>query len=368
MNHVIISHVSKRFKDNIVIDDLNLEIPEGSFTVLLGPSGCGKTTLLRIIAGLEEADQGDIQIGQKSILHQEAKSRGVAMVFQNYALYPHMNVFQNVEYCLKIRRIQKEKRKEMVQRALEDVELTEHASKMPAQLSGGQRQRVALARALVKTPDVYLMDEPLSNLDAKLRNQMRERITALHRRVGTTFIYVTHDQVEAMSMGTNIVLFHNGRVVQQGTPKEIYMNPQNVFAAGFIGSPPANILTLPGLTFAIRPEHVRIRDEAPSGEEICVHGDVLSFEQLGDGTIYHLQTVLGAFKVKTSCNWDGISSTAFLVLPENTLFFFDENGDRILGVQQEKTALETLRQYLKQANRPDTTVPVLHQNKIMNGD
>ena len=242
MGKIAIEHLVKNFNKTKVLKDISLEIEDGSFTILLGPSGCGKSTLLRIIAGLETPTSGRLFIDDKDVTDSEPKDREIAMVFQNYALYPHMSVFKNVEYGLKIKKIPKEKRRKMVDDVLKMVDLSDQAEKLPAQMSGGQRQRVALARAIVKDPRVFLMDEPLSNLDAKLRTQMRFELIEMYKKVKNTFLYVTHDQVEAMSMGTYIVVMNQGEIMQKGTPKEIYTNPANLFVAQFIGAPPANII------------------------------------------------------------------------------------------------------------------------------
>ena len=238
MGKIAIEHLVKNFNKTKVLKDISLEIEDGSFTILLGPSGCGKSTLLRIIAGLETPTSGRLFIDDKDVTDSEPKDREIAMVFQNYALYPHMSVFKNVEYGLKIKKIPKEKRRKMVDDVLKMVDLSDQAEKLPAQMSGGQRQRVALARAIVKDPRVFLMDEPLSNLDAKLRTQMRFELIEMYKKVKNTFLYVTHDQVEAMSMGTYIVVMNQGEIMQKGTPKEIYTNPANLFVAQFIGAPP----------------------------------------------------------------------------------------------------------------------------------
>lgn len=220
----------------MVIDDLNLSIEDGSFTVLVGPSGCGKSTTLRMITGLDEPTSGDIYIDGKKINDLTPGKRDIAMVFQNYALYPTMTVRENIEFGLENKKVPKEERKKRVQEICEIVGLTQYLDRKPATLSGGQRQRVALARAMVKQPKVFLMDEPLSNLDAKLRGQMRVELIGLHKKLGTTFVYVTHDQVEAMSMADDIVLMKDGYIVQQSSPRELYNNPNCVYAAQFIGT------------------------------------------------------------------------------------------------------------------------------------
>ncbi|UQZ36819.1 ABC transporter ATP-binding protein [Paenibacillus sp. PK3_47] len=244
MSSIVLENVNKIYGDKTIIEGLNLTIESGSFTVLVGPSGCGKSTTLRMIAGLEEATGGSISIGGKSMNHVEPGKRNLAMVFQNYALYPTMSVEKNIEYGLKNNKVPKEERKRLVTEIAHTVGLTKHLHKKPEFLSGGERQRVALARAMVKKPAVFLMDEPLSNLDAKLRQQMRMELIELHKKLGATFVYVTHDQVEAMSMGTQIVLMDGGRIMQEDTPHAIYNTPRNLFTSRFIGTPPMNILEL----------------------------------------------------------------------------------------------------------------------------
>ena len=257
MGAIQLKNVTKKFGDQMVIDDLNLSIEDGSFTVLVGPSGCGKSTTLRMITGLDEPTSGDIYIDGKKINDLTPGKRDIAMVFQNYALYPTMTVRENIEFGLENKKVPKEERKKRVQEICEVVGLTQYLDRKPATLSGGQRQRVALARAMVKQPKVFLMDEPLSNLDAKLRGQMRVELIGLHKKLGTTFVYVTHDQVEAMSMADDIVLMKDGYIVQQSSPRELYNNPNCVYAAQFIGTPQMNIVKeiLPeGMQVGFRPE------------------------------------------------------------------------------------------------------------------
>ena len=227
------------------VNNINLNIPEGSFTILVGPSGCGKTTLLRMIAGLETITLGNIYINDIDVTNYEPGDRGLAMVFQNYALYPHMTIYENIEFGLKNARIPKHEIKSRIDYVLNLVNLSEYANRRPPNLSGGQRQRVALARAIAKKPQVFLMDEPLSNLDAKLRLVMRSEIVKLHNQINTTTIYVTHDQTEAMTMASRIVVMSKGFVQQIGTPEEIYNDPCNLFVGKFIGSPSMNILEIP---------------------------------------------------------------------------------------------------------------------------
>ena len=244
MASVLFRHIEKRYpgERRNAIRDFNLEVHDGEFLVLVGPSGCGKSTLLRMLAGLEDITGGEIFIGDKLVNYISAKDRNISMVFQNYALYPNMTVFENIAFGLRIRKLPKAEIQERVTRVAKVLEIEAHLQKLPRQLSGGQRQRVALGRAIVREPEVFLMDEPLSNLDAKLRVQMREELGKLYRRLKTTTIYVTHDQVEAMTMGTRIVVMKDGVIQQVAPPEEIYNRPANLFVAGFVGSPPMNLM------------------------------------------------------------------------------------------------------------------------------
>ena len=271
MAEIVFEQVSKSFGNTKVIENLNLTIRDGAFTVLLGPSGCGKTTLLRMIAGIGPATSGTIYMDGEDISAVPPGKRNVAMVFQNYAIYPTMSVRKNIEFCLENNRVPKKERKERVERVANIVGLGEYLDRKPSQLSGGQRQRVALARAMVKEPAVFLMDEPLSNLDAKLRSAMRSELIQLHRQLKTTFVYVTHDQVESMAMADEIVLMNEGKIMQKAAPEVIYHDPENIFTAQFIGTPPANVLPAKdGDGFiGYRPEHVKIAGDARTyqGEE-----------------------------------------------------------------------------------------------------
>ncbi|RKY45876.1 MAG: glycerol-3-phosphate ABC transporter ATP-binding protein [Candidatus Neomarinimicrobiota bacterium] len=243
MAEIILKNLTKEFeKGKPVVNNINLHIKDGEFVVIVGPSGCGKSTTLRLIAGLEEATSGEIYIGGRIVNDVPPKDRDVAMVFQNYALYPHMTVYDNMAFGLKLRKYKKEEIKKRVIEAAEVLEIAHLMDKRPAQLSGGQRQRVALGRAIVRKPSVFLFDEPLSNIDAKLRVQMRSEIKRLHRKLGTTMIYVTHDQVEAMTMGDRIVVMKDGIIHQIDDPVNLYNRPSNIFVAGFIGSPSMNLL------------------------------------------------------------------------------------------------------------------------------
>ncbi len=263
MAEVKLENVCKIYGGNAkVVDDVNLKIEDREFMVLVGPSGCGKSTTLRMIAGLEEVSEGTVKIGERIVNDVPPKDRDIAMVFQNYALYPHMTVYENMAFGLKLRKFKKTEIRRRVNEAAAMLGLTEYLQRRPKALSGGQRQRVAVGRAIVRKPDVFLFDEPLSNLDAKMRVQMRAEISKLHSRLGTTMIYVTHDQVEAMTMGNRICVMKDGVVQQVDTPLNIYDNPANMFVAGFIGTPPMNFfggelklngacLTFAGKTFAL---------------------------------------------------------------------------------------------------------------------
>jgi len=294
MGAISIRDVVKRYghgpKANQVIHGVNAEIADGEFIVIVGPSGCGKSTLLRMVAGLEEISDGEISIGGRVVNDLEPAERDIAMVFQNYALYPHMSVYENMAYGLKIAKIPKDEIEVRVQKAANILELSHLLERKPRELSGGQRQRVAMGRAIVRQPAVYLFDEPLSNLDAKLRAQTRLEIQKLHRELGVTSLFVTHDQVEAMTLAERMIVMNAGRMEQIGTPEEVYHRPATTFVAGFIGSPPMNLLpgqadgtrfTIGGTTLAlpaaapragalllgVRPEHA---DPATSGWSLTV--------------------------------------------------------------------------------------------------
>jgi multiple sugar transport system ATP-binding protein len=281
---VRLDNVTKRFgsgDDEVVaVDRVSLDVEDRDFMILLGPSGCGKSTLLRTISGLEDPDEGLVWIGDRMVNHIEPKDRDVAMVFQSYALYPHKTVQANIEFPLKARRVGKEERAAAAREAAAVLGLTDYLARKPGQLSGGQRQRVALARAIVRHPAVFCMDEPLSNLDAKLRAETRAELVALHQRLATTFIYVTHDQVEAMTMGTRVAVMSAGVLQQVGTPQEVYDRPETVFVAQFIGTPPMNILPAGSLEpsdllVGVRPEFLRFTPDGP------VEATVTLVEHLG---------------------------------------------------------------------------------------
>ena len=330
MASVELNSITKTFGAVEVIRGLNLKVEDGSFCALLGPSGCGKSTLLRMIAGLETVTDGSVQIGGTDVTYEVPAKRRVAMVFQNYALYPHLTVAQNICFSLSLAGVSKASQKEQGDRVAKLLQLEDLMGRRPAELSGGQRQRVAIGRALVRNPEVFLFDEPLSNLDALLRVQMRLELAKLHNELKTTMIYVTHDQVEAMTLADKIVVLDKGRISQSGTPLELYNAPANRFVAGFIGSPAMNFLdgsadadaggaaltvtlagnrpvTLPrraAAAFAaggkvqigIRPEHVQLCD--PSDSAATLQGKTTVVEQLGNTTFVYVDTASGQMIVE----------------------------------------------------------------------
>jgi len=301
MASVTFEQATRRYPgaDRPALDNLDLVVDDGEFVVLVGPSGCGKTTSLRMVAGLEAVDSGHIRIGDRDVTNVDPKDRDVAMVFQNYALYPHMTVAQNMGFAMKIAKTPKEQIRERVLDAAKLLDLQLYLDRKPKDLSGGQRQRVAMGRAIVRRPHVFLMDEPLSNLDAKLRVQTRNQIAALQRRLGTTTVYVTHDQVEAMTMGDRVAVLRDGVLQQFAPPRELYRNPDNVFVAGFIGSPAMNLFTLPIVDSAVSLGDWPItlpREIASSGGEVVVGVRPEHFELGGLGVEMEVDVVeeLGA--------------------------------------------------------------------------
>jgi multiple sugar transport system ATP-binding protein len=318
MAKVEFQHVAKRFGPVSVIEDMNLDVHDQEFMVLVGPSGCGKSTALRMIAGLEEVSEGRISIGERVVNELPPKDRDIAMVFQSYALYPHMTVRQNLEFALKMRKMPRPQIDQLVNEAAQVLGITQLLERKPKQLSGGQRQRVAVGRAIVRKPSVFLFDEPLSNLDAKLRVQMRAEITKLQQRLKTTTVYVTHDQVEAMTMGSRIAVMNAGKIQQVGTPTEVYDHPASVFVASFIGTPPMNFLkatvrdggsrlegqafSLPvpaslrglvagregqGVVVGLRPENLLDADKPTRGETARLTLEVEIVEPLGHEVVLH---------------------------------------------------------------------------------
>ncbi|RWC91620.1 MAG: sn-glycerol-3-phosphate ABC transporter ATP-binding protein UgpC [Mesorhizobium sp.] len=315
MAQVAISNVAKAFGTVKVLHEVSVDIADGQFVVLVGPSGCGKSTLLRMVAGLETVSGGTIAIGDRVVNHLPPAKRDIAMVFQNYALYPHKTVEQNMAFALKLRKTDPAVVAERVKRAADILDLSPYLKRYPRQLSGGQRQRVAMGRAIVRNPQVFLFDEPLSNLDAKLRVQMRTEIKELHQRLKTTTIYVTHDQIEAMTMADKIVVMRDGRIEQVGAPLELFDRPANLFVAGFIGSPSMNLLKGTGrkgvdiagtlfpvapnnpveegraVVYGVRPEHLEIHPDGVPAKISVVEptgSETLVFLRFGDGEMVAL--------------------------------------------------------------------------------
>ena len=306
MASVTLKNITKSWGDFTAVNDISLSIHDQEFLVLLGPSGCGKTTTMRMVAGLEEPSMGDIFIGSKKVNDELPKDRDVAMVFQNYGLYPHMSVYENIRYPLKVRKVPKSEHEHLVRKTAVKVELGNLLNRRPRELSGGQRQRVALARAIVRAPTVFLMDEPLSNLDAKLRVNMRAELKHLQHELRITTIYVTHDQIEAMTLADRVAVMDNGIISQLDTPERIYNDPDNLFVAGFIGSPSMNLLegsmedgkfmhsgfsvkagfgSNQDVTLGIRPEDLKLT----SAENTDCSGRVYSFELTGESTLVTVQ-------------------------------------------------------------------------------
>jgi multiple sugar transport system ATP-binding protein len=302
MGRITLEKVNKSFGATTVIPEIDLEIEDGEFVVFVGPSGCGKSTLLRLIAGLEDTSGGRITIDGRDVTATPPAKRGLAMVFQSYALYPHMSVYDNIAFPLKMAKVDKAEIDRKVRAAAETLNLAAYLERRPGQLSGGQRQRVAIGRAIVRQPSAFLFDEPLSNLDAALRGTMRLEISELHHQLRTTMVYVTHDQVEAMTMADKIVVLNAGNIEQVGSPMELYKAPKNLFVAGFIGSPKMNLVAGEtaarhgAATIGVRPEHVAISHEAGEWK-----GEVGVAEHLGSDTFLHVHTVeAGTVTVRTS--------------------------------------------------------------------
>lgn len=327
MGEIRLEGIKKAFGKDVVIPNLNLTIEDGSFTVLVGPSGCGKSTTLRMIAGLETPTEGRIFIDQEDVTDMAAGKRGIAMVFQNYAIYPTMTVRGNIEFGLINNKMPKEERRKLIAEIAEIVGLTEYLERKPSALSGGQRQRVALARAMVKKPKVFLLDEPLSNLDAKLRAAMRVELKELHRRLGTTFIYVTHDQIEAMSMSDSIVLMDKGVIQQHSKPAQIYHRPENVFTACFIGTPPMNIFGNAlegGYQLGVRPEKLSLHE--PHGDHLRLKAQVVTKEMLGAECIYYAKCKFGDIVIKSSEDTD--EKELMTYMDYRDLHIFDSESKR----------------------------------------
>lgn len=333
MGHIVLNQVSKNFGNVSVIPPLDLEVENGEFVVFVGPSGCGKSTLLRLIAGLEDVTSGEIHINGTDATNVPPAKRGLAMVFQSYALYPHMTVRKNIAFPMRMAKIDQAEQDRRIAQAAEALNLTDYLDRRPGQLSGGQRQRVAIGRAIVREPEAFLFDEPLSNLDAALRVGMRLEISELHKRLGTTMIYVTHDQVEAMTMADKIVVLRAGFIEQVGSPLELYHRPQNLFVAGFIGSPKMNFIEgeqateFGAYTIGIRPEHIQV-----SAKKGRWSGVVAVSEHLGSDTFFHVHGTGLADTITVRTDGDvglGHGDPIFLDPREDVIHRFDQKGLRI---------------------------------------
>ncbi len=332
MSRIELNAVRKNFGTLSVINGVDLDIYDGGFTVFVGPSGCGKSTLLRLIAGLEDLTSGHILIDGRDVTELGPAQRELAMVFQSYALYPHMSVRNNIGFPLKMAKQSEAVIDAKVRKAAETLNLKDFLDRRPGQLSGGQRQRVAIGRAIVREPKAFLFDEPLSNLDAALRVQMRLEIMQLHKSLGATMVYVTHDQVEAMTMADRIVVLNQGRVEQVGSPLELYDRPKTLFVAGFIGSPKMNFISGAlaskhgAATIGIRPEHVQIGDASGA-----IHATIRIAEHLGSDTFIHVDSAdLGAMTVRATGNIEAAPGTALsLTLDPARIHRFDASGQAI---------------------------------------
>ena len=355
MAQIKLKNLTKRWGDFVAVENFDLDIADEEFLVLLGPSGCGKTTTMRMIAGLEEITSGDVEIDGRIVNDLEPKDRDIAMVFQSYGLYPNMNVYENIRFPLKVRNVDSATHDARVRRASAMVELDEFLHRRPAALSGGQRQRVALARAIVREPNVFLMDEPLSNLDAKLRVSTRAQIKHLHHELKVTTIYVTHDQIEAMTLADRVVVMNKGVVQQVGSPTEIYDRPENVFVAGFIGNPAMNLvegkvkdgtftaknISVPGidgaegpLTLGFRAEDAMLTATAQEKKAAgMVSADVYALELLGDATMVTVRAGSGMVAVKAAKDYRAaIGDQVHITLPREACHLFDSaSGARIDG-------------------------------------
>ena len=341
-----IKSVRKSYGRTEVVQGIDIDIDDGEFVVIVGPSGCGKSTLLRMVAGLETITEGEIAIDGNRVNDLEPMDRNIAMVFQNYALYPHMNVFDNMAYGLKIAGTPKNELNDRVNSAANLLQLEEYLTRKPRQLSGGQRQRVAMGRAIVRNPAVFLFDEPLSNLDAKLRVQMRLEIKTLQKKLGTTTLYVTHDQVEAMTLADRMIVMNAGVAEQIGAPLDVYADPKSTFVGGFIGSPPMNFLkpnafqnddevqtAFNGLgykevTVGVRPEHLQISNK----EDVQLRGEVKFVEPLGAETLIHLSSPTGtSFTLRQNLQQDLVEpgKEIYLSVQPKHLCFFSPDGIRL---------------------------------------
>ena len=335
MATVDLDNLYKSFGRIQVIHGVSMDIKDGEFIVIVGPSGCGKSTLLRMVAGLETVSEGEVRIDGRRVNEIEPMDRDIAMVFQNYALYPHMSVFDNMAYGLKIARTPKDEIAERVASAAKLLQLEPYLKRKPRELSGGQRQRVAMGRAIVRKPAVFLFDEPLSNLDAKLRVQMRLEIKQLQRELGVTALYVTHDQVEAMTLADRMIVMNDGVADQIGAPLDVYADPETAFVAGFIGSPPTNFLDVALLdmevngvkTFGVRPEHLIVSEQEPK-----TRGTVLYAEALGAETLVHLRLADGEMatvRQDSTTDVPAEGSDVGLAWADQHLMLFDSAGKRV---------------------------------------
>jgi multiple sugar transport system ATP-binding protein len=333
MGRIQLEKISKSFGDTKVIHPLDLTIEDGEFAVFVGPSGCGKSTLLRLIAGLEDVSGGTIRNDGTDATDLPPAKRGLAMVFQSYALYPHMTVRKNIDFPMKMAGMDRAERKRRIENAASVLNLTDYLDRRPGQLSGGQRQRVAIGRAIVREPDAFLFDEPLSNLDAALRVGMRIEISELHKRLATTMVYVTHDQIEAMTMADKIVVLNAGRIEQVGSPLELYHTPRNIFVAGFIGSPTMNLIEgaeaarHKAHTIGIRPEHIEV-----SGEGGIWNGRVGVAEHLGSDSFFHVHDTGLADTITVRASGEiGLKhgDRIFLNPREDVIHRFDPQGQRV---------------------------------------
>ncbi|SEN79744.1 carbohydrate ABC transporter ATP-binding protein, CUT1 family [Palleronia pelagia] len=345
-----LKNVHKRWGDFVGVADFNLTIADREFLVLLGPSGCGKTTTMRMIAGLEDVTSGDILVDGRRINDLDPKDRDVAMVFQSYALYPNMDVYENIRFPLKVRKTNEADHDAAVRRAAEMVELTDFLHRRPKELSGGQRQRVALARAIVRTPNAFLMDEPLSNLDAKLRVSTRAQIKNLSHELKVTTIYVTHDQIEAMTLADRVVVMQRGVIQQVGTPTEIYDNPSNTFVAGFIGSPAMNLMDgtlkdgtfeadkvrIPGLTGPDGPVTLGFRaEDATLAEDGQLRASIYSLELLGEATMVTMRAGGTLVSVKADKDYRAeIGTEVSVSIPPGICHLFDRDSGERLGTNR----------------------------------
>ncbi|MGK0271962.1 MAG: sn-glycerol 3-phosphate transport system ATP-binding protein [Cocleimonas sp.] len=341
MTSVVVKDVCKTWGDVKAVENVSFTVPAETFTVLLGPSGCGKSTLLRMVCGLEEVTSGSVNIGDRDVTEVEASDRGISMVFQSYALFPHLSVRENIQFGLKVRKVPSAEREKLTLHAAEITGLSELLDRKPSNLSGGQRQRVALARTIVSEQSVCLMDEPLSNLDSKLRAEMRDEIRGLQQRLGLTVLYVTHDQIEAMSMADQIILLSKGKVVQKGTPQELYNTPANEFVAKFIGTPPMNIISLSNIvskqfindfvpdaltntnSIGIRPEHMSISENGLPVE-------VSTVEYLGGESVARLNHNDSEISMRISGQHNIKRGDKLIVSwDKEDTHFFDQNKERI---------------------------------------